>query len=233
MSVEAVIFDWGGTLTPWHTFEVADIWRACARELDGLPEAEVEAVTRRLCAAELDVWRGTRTSSRSATLDMLFRAAGVTPGAAALEAMFTAMEPHTYTDPEGPPLLRALRDRGIRVGVLSNTLWPRELHDRVFTRDRILDLIDGAVYSSEIAWAKPRAEAFRAALDAVGVRDPRRAVFVGDRLYDDVHGASSVGMRTIFVPHSVLPPHQIVPVQATPDAVVRRLGEVLDVVERW
>jgi hypothetical protein len=29
MTVDAVIFDWGGTLTPWHTVDFAECWRAC------------------------------------------------------------------------------------------------------------------------------------------------------------------------------------------------------------
>src|SRR5207249_10753252 len=119
-----------------------------------------------------------------------------------LSAYFAWWEQHTYTDPGAPPLLTALRHRGIRVGVLSNTLWPRVEHDRVFRRDGVLDLIDGAVYTSEIRWTKPHAEAFRAALDAVGLRDASRAVFDGDRLFDDIHGAKSAGMRAVFVPHS-------------------------------
>ena len=45
-------------------------------------------------------------------------------------------------------------------------------HEEVFRRDGVLDLIDGAVYSSEIPWTKPHPEAFRAAMAAVGVDDP-------------------------------------------------------------
>ena len=46
-------------------------------------------------------------------------------------------------------------------------------------------LIDGAVYTSDIAWTKPAPEAFAAAMEAVGVADPARCVFVGDRLFDE------------------------------------------------
>ena len=28
MTVAAAVFDWGGTLTPWHTIELAEAWRA-------------------------------------------------------------------------------------------------------------------------------------------------------------------------------------------------------------
>ena len=101
--------------------------------------------------------------------------------------------------------VRRAAERGIRIGVLSNTLWPRSEHERIFARDEVWPLIDGAVYSSEIAWTKPHPEAFRAALAAVGVDDPARAVFVGDRPFDDIHGAKAVGMRAVLVPHSDIP----------------------------
>ena len=56
-----------------------------------------------------------------------------------------------------------------------------------------LDAIDGAVYTSEIPWTKPHPEAFRAALAPSAWPSPARAVFVGDRPFDDIHGAKSVG----------------------------------------
>ena len=31
MAVRAVIFDWGGTITPWHTVDLDTQWRAFAR----------------------------------------------------------------------------------------------------------------------------------------------------------------------------------------------------------
>ena len=30
-AIEAVIFDWGGTLTPWHTIDLEEEWTAVAR----------------------------------------------------------------------------------------------------------------------------------------------------------------------------------------------------------
>ena len=37
--VEAVIFDWGGTLTPWHTIDLGQQWRVFARGVPGMPIA--------------------------------------------------------------------------------------------------------------------------------------------------------------------------------------------------
>jgi putative hydrolase of the HAD superfamily len=117
--------------------------------------------------------------------------------------------------------------------VLSNTVWPRAWHEEYFRRDGVLDLIDGAVYSSEVPWTKPAPEAFHAAADACGASSPGACVFVGDRLFDDVWGAANAGMRTIHVPHSAIPREQVGHSEGEPDAVVARLAEVGEVVRRW
>ena len=63
--------------------------------------------------------------------------------------------------------------------------------------------------------------------------DPGRGVFVGDRPWDDIHGARSVGMRAVLVPHSEIPAVQLGPVDGEPDAVVQRLAELLPLVDAW
>ena len=132
-----------------------------------------------------------------------------------------------------PELFQALRERGLKVGVLSNTTWPAAEHRRIFERDGVHDLIDGAVYSSEIPWAKPHPKAFQAALDAVGVVDPGRAVFVGDRLFDDVFGANRAGLHAVLVPHSNIPVSQTTGVEGVPDAVVHELLDVIALIDGW
>ena len=180
-------------------------------------------------AAEAELWRAAEREHRSATLDHVFERAGVEPTEAFLASYFEAWEPHTWTDPDAPGLLRRLRARGIRIGVLSNTMWPRRAHEQVFGRDEILGLIDGAVYSSEIDWTKPHPEAFRAAMAAVGVDDPAACVFVGDRPYDDVYGAKRAGMRAVLVRGSDVPPFA----DAEPDAVIERLADLEPLIEAW
>jgi len=222
--VSACIFDWGGTLTPWHTVEPLEAWIAAV----GDPKLGAH-----LHAGELRAWARSQAEHRSATLDEVFREGGVEHTDEMLAAFYAWWEPHTFLDPDVPELFSGLRERGIKVGVLSNTLWPRAEHERIFIRDGILDLIDGAVYSSEIAWTKPHAEAFRAALDAVGVDDPTTAVFVGDRPFEDIHGAQTMGMRAILVPHSEIPDEQLGSVQGSPDAIAHRLADVLSIVDGW
>jgi putative hydrolase of the HAD superfamily len=232
-----VVFDWGGTLTPWHDVDLTAAWYAYTSVYDPRRAASLAA---ELFSAEIERWQAQHHSagtSGAGRLDQVLLDCGIdiTSGRhhAAMAAYLEFWDPHTHADPQAVPLLAALRSRGIRVGVLSNTLWPRSHHEAVFERDGLLHLIDGAVYSSELPVGKPHQDAFITALDAVGVADPTRAVFVGDRLWDDVHGAHQVGMRAILVPHSDIPSDQLGPVEGNPDAVVHDLIEVLDHVDRW
>lgn len=244
--VVAVIFDWGGTLTPWHEVDLPEQWRVYAREVHGVPVASPEVTSAdleaahgladRILAAESSAWARGREVHSSATLEQVLADAGVDPDhdrhLLALAAYRRFWEPHTHTDPDVRPLWEGLRERGIRVGVLSNTIWSRDYHREIFARDGVLDLIDADLYSSELPHVKPHPDAFRAACDAIGAR-PEEAVYVGDRVFEDVHGPQQVGMRAIWIPHSDIPASQRVQVTAIPDAVVHRLIEILDVVDGW
>jgi putative hydrolase of the HAD superfamily len=230
--VEAVVFDWGGTLTRWHDIDFHAESLALAQAVVNA-DHDVEVSRSRLHAAGATVWGRSRDHQQSATVADLFAEAGLDHDPALLTAYYKFWEPHTLTDPEAAPLFTRLRDAGIRVGVLSNTIWPRAWHDGFFRRDGVLDLIDGAVYTSEVPWTKPSPLAFRAALDAVGATDPARCVYVGDRLYDDVWGAQSAGLRAIHIPLSRIPAEQVGHTEGDPDAVAHRLCEVGDIVAGW
>jgi len=211
MQPDAVIFDWGGTLTRWHDIDF---------------HAESLALAHAVIESNQVVWGRSRDHQQSATVADLFTEAGLAHDPDLLTHYREFWEPHTSTDPQVEPLFRTLRDRGIKVGVLSNTIWPRQWHEDFFARDGVLDLIDGAVYTSEVPWTKPAAEAFHAAMGAVGVQDPARCVYVGDRLFDDIWGAHNAGLRAIHVPHSQIPVEQHGHSVGDPDAVAHELAEI-------
>ncbi len=233
MTVEAVVFDWGGTLSEFVSAELVDAWRLAARHL--APDREDE-LTDRLVAVEAAFWTTTATHQRSATLADLLAAAAAELGLDVAEALLEeaavrhldSWTPHVRHDPDAAPTLAALRDRGLRIGLLSNTHWPRPFLERFLERDGLAGLIDVRLYTSEMPFQKPHPTAFRAALDALGVGDPSTAVFVGDRPWDDISGATSVGMRTVLRPNPMLdedgPP---------PDARIAALPELLDLVAGW
>lgn len=244
--VAAVIFDWGGTLTPWRSIDLAEQWRIFARVIQGVPLdsddvpaqdlARAQELAERIHAVEDDAWRRGRRELTSARLDDVLSAAGLDPAHdrhhLALAAYRRFWEPYTLTDPAVRSLWEALRSHDVAIGVLSNTIWSRAYHREVLQRDGVLDLLDADVYSSEIHVVKPHEEAYAAICTALGVT-PAAAVYVGDRLYEDVLGAQEAGLRAIWVPHSDIPLDQQVSVEVTPDAVAHDLGDVLDIVLTW
>jgi FMN hydrolase / 5-amino-6-(5-phospho-D-ribitylamino)uracil phosphatase len=231
--IEAVLFDWGGTLTPWRTIDHLAAWRAYTDVLHPDDPEKAQVLAEALLAAEAARWSAARDQHRAFRIEQVLQDAGAPWHDEAIAAYRRYWVPYTWTDPEAEPLLAALRLRGLKVGVLSSTAWPAEWHLEILRRDGVLDAMHGTVWSSSLDWTKPHAEAFLAAMAAIGVDDPKRCVFVGDRLYDDVHGAAAIGMRTIFVPNSNIPAADHVPVDVTPDAVVQRLSGVLEVVDGW
>ncbi len=231
--VEAVVFDWGGTLAPFAQVDMTEMWRLAARRL--APERE-EEVCARLVAVEEASWSRIAVDQRSTTLSSLLALASAELGLDVAEAVLEeaathhldSWTPHLHHDPEAVPTLAALRERGLRIGLLSNTHWPRAFHEHFLARDGLAGLIDVRCYTSELPHTKPHPEAFATVLGQLGVVDPARAVFVGDRPYDDVFGAKSMGMR------AVLRPNPSVPGYATePDAAIDRLAELVGVVDRW
>jgi putative hydrolase of the HAD superfamily len=93
-------------------------------------------------------------------------------------------------------LLEALRRRGLALGVVSNAADSPELLRRELAESGIAERIDHAVFASELGRRKPDAEIFESALEALGVR-AESALFVGDRLDEDVRGAAELGMTTV------------------------------------
>ena len=230
--IEAVIFDWGGTLTRWHDVDFHAESAALAHAVRRTPTADDDhqVWATRLHRAGDAIWGRSRDLQQSGTIADLFTEAGLDHDPDLLHAYHEFWEPHTATDPDARPMLEELRGMGLRIGVLSNTIWPRAWHVGFFERDGVYDLIDGDVYTSEIPWTKPSPRAFGAAMAAIGVTDPAACVYVGDRLFDDVHGAHAAGMRAVHVPLSTIPAAQVGHTEGEPDAVVHSLLEVPGVV---
>lgn len=231
--LDAVIFDWGGTLSEYANIDLEDLWRLAARHL--APERELE-VAAQLAAIEDSFWQRSSRDHRAWTLADLLAdargAIGVDVAEALLEeagALYLdAWTPHIRHEPDAVEVLTALRSRGLRIGLLSNTHWPRAFHEHFLERDGLNDLIDARLYTSEMTHTKPHAEAFRAALSALDVHDPARAVFVGDRPYDDVFGARQAGMRAVLRRSPAVPAHDV-----RPDAAIDRLTELLASIDAW
>jgi putative hydrolase of the HAD superfamily len=113
-----------------------------------------------------------------------------------LEAEHAAWSPARQAGATTPALLGALRGRNLKLGLVSNAFDPGWLLRRDLADFGVADLLDVAVFSSEVGKRKPHPAIFERALAELGAR-PEEALFVGDRLLEDVRGAKELGMTTV------------------------------------
>lgn len=105
--------------------------------------------------------------------------------------------------------------------------FPADLMHGDLERVGLAGLLDAAVFSSEIGVRKPRPLIFETVLERIEVK-PVDAVFVGDRLVDDVAGAQALGMRAVLTRQY----RREEPDDIEPDAVIERVTELPAVLAR-
>jgi putative hydrolase of the HAD superfamily len=91
------------------------------------------------------------------------------------------------------PVLEALRARGLKLGLVSNT--GRDLD--AFVSHHRLD-VDAAIGSGAFGRTKPHPTIFQAVLDRLEV-EPADAAMIGDSVEDDVEGARAAGIERAFL----------------------------------
>jgi putative hydrolase of the HAD superfamily len=97
--------------------------------------------------------------------------------------------------PRGRETLVALRQRGVRTGIVSN--FDHRLHG-LLEALRLRPLLDTVVLPSDAGAVKPDPRIFRMALRRIGVT-PREALYVGDDPKEDLEGARAAGLTAIDV----------------------------------
>jgi putative hydrolase of the HAD superfamily len=118
--------------------------------------------------------------------------------ASLLEAFQTAAQDvDVVVAPDARDAVLAVRERGARVGIVSNTLvTPGHVLRRWLERHGLLELFHHWSFSDEVGAAKPDGAIFRHALDGLGAR-PDRTIHVGDSRRLDVRGALGAGITPI------------------------------------
>ena len=91
------------------------------------------------------------------------------------------------------PALGALRDRGLQIGLLSNSA--RDLDEFVAHHGLTVDAV---LTSRAYGKTKPHRAIFTRMLELLAVA-PANALMVGDTVEDDVEGALAVGMQAVLV----------------------------------
>ena len=134
-------------------------------------------------------------------------------------------------------VLATLKQRGYRVGLISNTgrTWGRFL--RPIQDDLgIGRYFDDRVFSDEVGVRKPEAAIFEASLEHLGLR-PEEVVHVGDDLQADVAGSKALGLRAVWFDVGHGSEHAVhdlsAPGTVPPDAAIHDHRELLGALDRW
>jgi putative hydrolase of the HAD superfamily len=204
--LEAVLFDWGHTLYDfvWEEELLEAGWEAGLKELghDSTPDHVALATRFREAYIPRIFEPGTIEEVEYPALILEILAEfGVEADYAQvdrfIEAEHAAWAPARRMGDSTHALLDSLRSRGLKLGLVSNAFDPPALLHRDLEQMGLAERLDAVVFSSEVGRRKPDPLIFETALGRLDV-DPARALFVGDRRYEDVKGASELGMRTVL-----------------------------------
>jgi putative hydrolase of the HAD superfamily len=199
--IQAVLFDWGDTLMEW-TWDDELLVAGQRAGLQAIGREELEITERFREAYEPLLWAPGMVEEIEypGLVRQLLADFGVEIGDEELERYLEAEHaewaPARKLGATTHALLESLRQGGLKLGLVSNALDPPWLLHRDLAEAGVAERVDVAVFSSEVGRRKPDPAIFLRALDALDV-EPAAALFVGDRLYEDVRGASEVGMRTV------------------------------------
>lgn len=93
--------------------------------------------------------------------------------------------------------LKKLKDKGLKLGILSNTFITASVIERHLSQLGLLDYFDVKLYSYQFDFRKPDWRIFVHAADAIGLRLPN-IMYVGDRINKDIRPGLKVGMTTVL-----------------------------------
>lgn len=227
--IEIVLFDLDDTLhddTYAYTNAAEEVAREVAAEhgIDALELkaayiAEAEGFWHRLSPLDLKVkLAGLRAGMWRSALE---RVGLDDAGLAARSAQrYNAYRVKYFTlFPGAVELLRALRDRSIKLGIVTNGL--SETHREKIALLRISEYFDAIFLSDEVGMVKPDPLLFAHACRTLGAA-PAHAAMVGDRYDRDIRGAIDAGLYSIWlnVRNEELPPGA-----RPPDATCSSIGE--------
>ncbi|MGW5364712.1 HAD family hydrolase [Actinopolymorpha pittospori] len=193
MYPRAVVFDFFGTLSQSASTTERSRDHAKVAAALGVPTEDYEAALRRSWP---DRARGA-LGDLAGTMRWLARACGVeiddATCTAACAARIATQRDYVRLRPEAEPTLRALRERGVLIGVVSDCTQELPAAWDTFP---IAPYVDAPVFSVEVGLKKPDPAIFLLVCERLGV-EPSDCVYVGDGDSNELPGAEAVGMRAL------------------------------------
>ncbi len=194
MSIQAVIFDFFGTLVGDFVASTGPMTPDLATALKA-PHQQFAELWRKTSNLRID---GTFQSIEAA-LAHVCAGIGVQPSreelVQAVEIRLNQIRHMLLPKPDAIPTLRQLRRQGYTIGLLSNCsteiplLWPDS---------PLAELIDSVVFSSRERLRKPDPRIFALACERLG-KTPQQCLYVADGENHELTAAASIGLRPVLV----------------------------------
>ena len=195
MTTRAVVFDFYGTLAPGRSVAAQRTARTAQAEALGVDPAHFDD---ELTATVDERFRGAG-GDVAGSLRWLAHRLGADPSASSVSAAAAVRiaTERTFGEPrpEATAVLSALRDRGLRIGVVSDCSAELPAY---FPQLPIAPLVDAAVFSFVTGHRKPEPENYLACCAELDV-EPGDCVYVGDGGSNELVGARAVGMRAVHL----------------------------------
>ena len=101
------------------------------------------------------------------------------------------------TEPDIKQTLAALKNAGLKLGIVSNTFVNGHSLEKHLEQIGILDFFTVRLYSYEFDFRKPNPQMFKAAAEKIGEAF-ENILFIGDRLDNDIIPALKLGMQAVL-----------------------------------
>ena len=101
------------------------------------------------------------------------------------------------TEPNTKETLAALKNSGLKLGIVSNTFVISCSLEKHLEQLSILDFFEVRLYSYEFDFRKPDTRIFKIAAEKIG-ETVENILFVGDRINQDVKAAAKAGMQAVL-----------------------------------
>ncbi len=243
MSVEAVFFDFGGTLFSYRDVQGRSFMPLM---LEGLARLQVDVdpreaahAYRRASAEAFQLYFPRPYYLHRDVFEEVFRrfarGVGAEPSAEYVSWFYDAQRRMVYEGfalrPGCVEVLGQLRASGAHVGVVSNI--DDDYLGPMLERAGLPAHLDAWTSSEEARSCKPDSGIYRRALAKAGSPDPARCIFVGDSPEQDITGARRLGMHTILIADAgVEPPASGAGSAGEPHHRIKDLREIPDLVRR-
>ena len=124
-------------------------------------------------------------------------------------------------------LIDELKNRDLKICIVSNTFVPGETLDRHLASEGLLEKFPDRVYSCDVGIRKPKRKIFEIACEKMQVR-PENVLFVGDKVKYDIKGANRVGMTSVLKD----PLGKAKNPKPAPDFIIKSLTEIPTILDK-